>query len=50
MGGQVGSASACYDCSLDSNPDITQKCKIGDISKEVANALQPAQKNLQKNY
>jgi hypothetical protein len=33
MGGLVGSAPACYD----SNPDISQKYKMGDMSKEVAN-------------
>jgi hypothetical protein len=34
MGGLVGSASACYGSSLGSNLDISQKYKIGDISKE----------------
>jgi hypothetical protein len=36
MGGYVGSAPACYGSSLVSNPDISQKYKIGDISKGVA--------------
>ncbi len=45
MGGQEGvqswyrSAPACYGSSLGSNPDISQKYKIGDISKGVANTL-----------
>jgi hypothetical protein len=38
MGGKVGSALACYG-SLGSNPDISQKYKKGDISKEVAKTL-----------
>jgi hypothetical protein len=33
---------------LGSNPDISQKYKMGDISKEVANILLPAKKNIQK--
>jgi hypothetical protein len=45
MGGQVGSAPACYDSSQESNPDISQK-QMGDISKGVANTLYPAKKNL----
>jgi hypothetical protein len=32
MGGQVGSAPDCYGSSLGSNPDISQKYKMGDIS------------------
>ncbi len=28
MGGQVGSAPACYGSSLGSNPDISQKYKL----------------------
>ncbi len=39
MGGLVGSAPACYDSSLGLNPDISQKYKMGDISKEVANTF-----------
>jgi hypothetical protein len=35
----VGSALACYGSSLCSNPDISQKYKMGDISKEVSNTL-----------
>jgi hypothetical protein len=35
--------------SLGSNPDISQKCKMGDISKGVANTLQPAKKIYNKN-
>jgi hypothetical protein len=34
-----GSAPACYGRSLGSNPDISQKYKMGDISKGVANTL-----------
>jgi hypothetical protein len=36
---KVGSAPACYGSSLDSKPDISQKYKMGDISKGVANIL-----------
>ncbi len=52
----VGSAPACYGgSSLGSNPDIYQKNKMGDISKGVANTLQPAKKKyltkiIQNNY
>jgi hypothetical protein len=46
IGDGVCSAPACYGSSLGSNPDIYQKYKIGDISKGVANALKPAQKNI----
>jgi hypothetical protein len=35
MGGYVGSAP--YGSSLGSNPDISEKYKMGDISKRVAN-------------
>ncbi len=35
MGGYVGSAPACYGNPLGSNPDISQKCNMGDISKGV---------------
>jgi hypothetical protein len=41
MDGQVGSAPACYGSSLGSNPDISQKHKMGD------NTLKPA-KNIYK--
>jgi hypothetical protein len=34
---------------LGSNPDISQKHKMGGISKEVANTLEPAQKIYKKN-
>ncbi len=34
MGGKVGSAPACSGSSVDSNPDISQKYKLGDIAKE----------------
>ncbi len=34
MGGQVGSAPAYYGSSVGSNPDISQKYKMGDIRKE----------------
>jgi hypothetical protein len=39
MSGKVGNASACYGIILGSNPDISQKYKVGDISKGVANTL-----------
>jgi hypothetical protein len=39
MGGYVGSAPACYSSFLGSNPDISQKYKMSDISKGVANTL-----------
>ncbi len=39
MGGYVDSAPACYGSYLGSNPDISQKYKMGDISKGVANTL-----------
>jgi hypothetical protein len=39
MGSEVGSAPACYGSSMGSNPDITQKYKMGDISNGVANTL-----------
>jgi hypothetical protein len=47
MGGQVGSAPACYGSSLGSNPDIAQNTKMGDIAKGVVNTLKPA-KNIYK--
>jgi hypothetical protein len=34
-----GSAPACYGSALGSNPDISQKYKMGDKSKGVANTL-----------
>ena len=37
MGGYVDSAPACYGSSLGSNPDNSQKYKMGDISKGLAN-------------
>jgi hypothetical protein len=44
--GKVGSAPACYGSSLGSNPDITQKYKIDDISKGVNNThSSPPKKN-----
>jgi hypothetical protein len=48
MGGQVGIAPACFGSSLGSNPDISQKYKVGDISKGVANTLYPAKKLYKK--
>ncbi len=39
MGGQVGCSPASYDSSLGSNPDISQKYKMGDSSKGVVNTL-----------
>jgi hypothetical protein len=50
MGGQVGSAPDCYSSSaLGSNPDISQKYKMGDISKGVGHHTLARQKNIQKN-
>jgi hypothetical protein len=49
MGGQVGSAPACYGSSLGSNPDISQKYKMCDISNGLANTLKPAKKIYKKN-
>jgi hypothetical protein len=46
MGGLVGSAPACSVSSLCSNPDIYQKYKMSNISKEVANILYPAKKKI----
>ncbi len=34
--------------SLGTNPDISKKYKMADISKEVANALKPAKKEKKK--
>jgi hypothetical protein len=48
MDGLVHSAPDCYGRS-GSNPDISQKFKMGDISKGVANTL-ARHKNLQKNF
>ncbi len=49
MGGYVGNAPACKGCSLGSNLDISQKDKMGDISKGVvANKLEPAKKYTKK--
>jgi len=39
---------ACYISSLGSNPDISQKYKMGDMSKGVANTLMPAKKMYKK--
>jgi hypothetical protein len=39
MGGYVGGQPTCFGSSLGSNPDISQKYKMGDISKGVANTL-----------
>jgi hypothetical protein len=39
MGGKVDSAPSYYGRSLGSNPDISQKYKMGYIDKEVANTL-----------
>jgi hypothetical protein len=40
-------APAFYGNSLGSNPDISQKYKMGDIIKGVANTLMPAKKCIQ---
>jgi hypothetical protein len=39
MGGLVVSAPACHGSSLGSNPDLSQKYKMGDINKGVAKTL-----------
>jgi hypothetical protein len=39
MSGLVGNAPACYGRPLGSNPDISQKYKLDDMSKGVANTL-----------
>jgi hypothetical protein len=39
---------AYHGSSLGSNPDITQKYKMGDISKGVANTLSPPKKIYKK--
>ncbi len=39
MGGLDGSPPACSCSSLGLNPDISQKYKMGDIRKGVANTL-----------
>jgi hypothetical protein len=48
MGGKVGRAPACYGSSLGSNLDISQKYKMGDMSKGVANTLKHAKKYTKK--
>jgi hypothetical protein len=46
---EVGITPACYGSSLGSNPDISQKYKIGDISTRVAkNTLARPKKYTQK--
>jgi hypothetical protein len=49
VGGLVGSAPV-YASSLGSNPDISQKHKMGGIRKGVANTLYPAQKIYKNKY
>ncbi len=44
----TGHAPACCGSSLGSNPDISQKYKMGDISKEVANTLWRAKRYTKK--
>jgi hypothetical protein len=39
MGGLVGSASVCYGSPLGSNPEISQKYKMGGMSKGMADIL-----------
>jgi hypothetical protein len=54
MGDSEGSAPAFQGSSLDSNPDISKKYKMGDKNKEVTNILQIIQKKIfylkQKRY
>ncbi len=49
IGGEIGSAPACYGSSLGLNPYISQKYEICDMSKRVANILYPAKKYTKKN-
>jgi hypothetical protein len=44
----VGDGWLSWDRSLGSNRDISQKYKMGDKGKEVANTLWPGQKNIEK--
>jgi hypothetical protein len=44
MGVEVDSAPACYGSSLGSNPDISQKYKMGDISKQWPSRSSPPKK------
>jgi hypothetical protein len=48
MGGYVGSAPGCYGSSLGSNPDISKKYKMGDISQGVANTLARQKNKIKK--
>jgi hypothetical protein len=45
-GGQVGSAPACYGSTRSLNSDIPQQSYMGDISKGMANTLEPATKKV----
>jgi hypothetical protein len=47
--GWLSYGDACYGSTLGSNPDISQKYKMGDISKGVDNTLKPAKK-YKKNF
>jgi hypothetical protein len=47
---QVGSAPACYGSSLGSNPDISQKYKMGDINKRSGHHTLARQKIKNKMY
>jgi hypothetical protein len=40
---------ACYSIYLGSNPNISQKYKMGDISKEGAKTFEPAKKIIKNN-
>jgi hypothetical protein len=50
MGGLVGSAPICYGSSLGSNLDISQKYKMGDMTKEWPTHSSPAKNIQKKNY
>jgi hypothetical protein len=49
MGGLVGSAPASYGSPLGSNPEISQKYKVGGMSKGMDNTLSPAKQIFLKN-
>ncbi len=44
----MGGAPACYGSSLGSNPEISQKYKIGDIRNRSGQHTLARQKNIQK--
>jgi Ni,Fe-hydrogenase I large subunit len=48
MGGQVGSTPACYGRSLGSNPNISQKYKMGKHKQRSGQHILARQKNIRK--